>query len=184
MDNTKVNSTNRCCGSSSISMRIRIHHFTSMRMRIRGFDDQKLTNFTIEKKIRTFFFFNCARRASKLQERPSALNREHQALQNMKIRNFFFFSCVIFALLDPDPVDQNQCGSRIRLTKSPTRFRLTKSPTRIRLTKSPTRIRLTKSPKTGYRYRYRNYGTDMCSSRNYCRGRGQHSLFPTVLYRT
>jgi hypothetical protein len=39
---------------------------------------------------------------SKLQEKPSALKREHPALQNMK----FFFSIFVgnfFALLDPDP---------------------------------------------------------------------------------
>jgi hypothetical protein len=37
----------------------------------------------------------------KLQEKPSALKREHPALQNM----------VIFALLDPDPDQQFECGS-------------------------------------------------------------------------
>jgi hypothetical protein len=40
---------------------------------------------------------------SKLQEKPSALIREHPALQNMKFLNFFLFLWVIFALLDPDP---------------------------------------------------------------------------------
>jgi hypothetical protein len=39
----------------------------------------------------------------KLQEKPSALNREHPALKNMKFLLFFQFMCVIFALLDPDP---------------------------------------------------------------------------------
>jgi len=34
----------------------------------------------------------------KLQEKPSALKREHPAIQNMK-----FFLWVIFALLDPEP---------------------------------------------------------------------------------
>jgi hypothetical protein len=42
-------------------------------------------------------------RTSKLQEKPSALKREHSALQNMKFHNFFLFLWVIFALLDPDP---------------------------------------------------------------------------------
>jgi hypothetical protein len=37
-------------------------------------------------------------RTSKLHEKPSALKREHPALQNMK---FLFFLWVIFALLDP-----------------------------------------------------------------------------------
>ncbi len=42
-----------------------------------------------------------------------ALKREYPALQNLKFLPFFLFLCVIFALLDPDPdpADQNQCGS-------------------------------------------------------------------------
>jgi hypothetical protein len=50
----------------------------------------------------------------KLQEKPSALKREHPALQNMKILYFFLFLWVIFALLDPDPATQintDPCGS-------------------------------------------------------------------------
>jgi hypothetical protein len=39
---------------------------------------------------------------SKLQEKPSALNREHPALQNMTFLNFLLFLWVIFALLDSD----------------------------------------------------------------------------------
>jgi hypothetical protein len=49
----------------------------------------------------------------KLQEKPSALKREHPALQNMKILYFFLFWWVIFALLDPDPANQinvDPCG--------------------------------------------------------------------------
>jgi hypothetical protein len=42
----------------------------------------------------------------KLQEKLSALRREHPALQKMKILSFF-----IFALLDPDPDPQFVCGS-------------------------------------------------------------------------
>jgi hypothetical protein len=38
-----------------------------------------------------------------LQERPSALKREHPALQKMKFINGFLFFWVIFALLDPNP---------------------------------------------------------------------------------
>jgi hypothetical protein len=38
----------------------------------------------------------------KLQEKPSALEREHPALQNMTFLNIFLFSYVIFALLDSD----------------------------------------------------------------------------------
>jgi hypothetical protein len=43
------------------------------------------------------------KRTPKLQEKPSALKREHPALQKMKILSFFQFFWVIFALLDPDP---------------------------------------------------------------------------------
>jgi hypothetical protein len=39
----------------------------------------------------------------KRHEKPSALIREHPALQNIKILYFFLFLWVIFALLDPDP---------------------------------------------------------------------------------
>jgi hypothetical protein len=49
----------------------------------------------------------------KLQEKPSALKREHPAIQNMK---FLTFLWVIFALLDPDPdpatqINANPCRS-------------------------------------------------------------------------
>jgi hypothetical protein len=40
---------------------------------------------------------------SKLQEKPSALKREHPALQKMTFILFFLCLWVIFALLDPDP---------------------------------------------------------------------------------
>jgi hypothetical protein len=42
----------------------------------------------------------------KQQEEPSALKREHPAIQNMKFLQFFLFLWVIFALLDPDPATQ------------------------------------------------------------------------------
>ncbi len=47
----------------------------------------------------------------KLQEKPSALKREHPALQKLKILSFFLFFGVIFALLDPDPDPQYVSGS-------------------------------------------------------------------------
>jgi hypothetical protein len=54
----------------------------------------------------------------KLQEKPSALKREHPVLKNMKILDLFLFLCVIFALLDPDPdpdpatqINADPCGS-------------------------------------------------------------------------
>ncbi len=47
----------------------------------------------------------------KLQEKPSALKREHPALQNMKILYFFQFLWVIFAPLDPDPDPATQINA-------------------------------------------------------------------------
>jgi hypothetical protein len=47
----------------------------------------------------------------KLQEKPSALKREHPALQKIKIVSFFLFFGLIFALLDPDPDPHFLCGS-------------------------------------------------------------------------
>jgi hypothetical protein len=38
---------------------------------------------------------------ARVQEKPSALNREHRALQNMNFHHFFLFLWVIFALKDP-----------------------------------------------------------------------------------
>jgi hypothetical protein len=52
--------------------------------------------FATGKKFHVFFYL----RTPKLQKKPSALKREHPALQNMT--NFFLFLWVIFALLDPD----------------------------------------------------------------------------------
>jgi hypothetical protein len=43
-------------------------------------------------------------RPSKLQEKSSALKKEHPALQNMKFLYFFLFWWVIFVLLDSDPL--------------------------------------------------------------------------------
>jgi hypothetical protein len=47
----------------------------------------------------------------KLQQKPSALKREHPVLKNMKIQKFFLFLWVIFALLDPDPQFECRSGS-------------------------------------------------------------------------
>jgi hypothetical protein len=44
-----------------------------------------------------------------IHEKPSALKKEHPALQNTKFPYFFLFMWAIFALLDPDP--QFECGS-------------------------------------------------------------------------
>jgi hypothetical protein len=50
-------------------------------------------------------------RTPKLQEKLSALKRDHLELQHMKILYFFLFLWVIFTLLDPDPDPQFECGS-------------------------------------------------------------------------
>jgi hypothetical protein len=48
---------------------------------------------------------------------PSAPNKDHPALKNMKISiktwkffTFFLWLWVIFGVLDPDPADQNKWG--------------------------------------------------------------------------
>ncbi len=45
-------------------------------------------------------------KTSLLQEKTSALKREHPAFQNMIFLNFFLFLWVTFTLLDPDPDPQ------------------------------------------------------------------------------
>jgi hypothetical protein len=56
-----------------------------------------------------------------LQEKPSALKREHPALQNMKFLDFFQFLWVLFALLDPDSgsTDLIESGSNPELDPDP-----------------------------------------------------------------
>jgi hypothetical protein len=54
-------------------------------------------------KIAIYLSLDLNKRTPKLQEKPSALKREHPAIQNMKFLHFFLFLWVIFALLDPDP---------------------------------------------------------------------------------
>jgi hypothetical protein len=56
-------------------------------------------------------FFTSFVTIAPLQEKPSALKREHPVLKSMKILDFFVFLCVIFALLDPVPDLQFECGS-------------------------------------------------------------------------
>jgi hypothetical protein len=48
---TCTESTEQCFGSALVSMRIRIQHVRSMRIRIQSFDDQVLEKFAAEKKI-------------------------------------------------------------------------------------------------------------------------------------
>ncbi len=83
-------------------------------IRIQGFDDQK--------KISFIFFCNLL--MSKLQEKPSALKREHPTLQKMKFINFFLCLWVIFALLDPDPIQIRIRIQRPHWTRIRTRIQI------------------------------------------------------------
>jgi hypothetical protein len=60
-------------------------------IRIQDFDDQKLKK---KNTAETFFLFflikNCNLLMSKPQEKPSALKREHPAVQRMKFSTFFY----------------------------------------------------------------------------------------------
>jgi hypothetical protein len=69
--------------------------------KIKGKKLNFLFSFFFDKKIAIYLSLGLEM-TSKLQEKPSALKREHQALQKMKYINFFLFLCVTFALLDPD----------------------------------------------------------------------------------
>jgi hypothetical protein len=81
---------------------IRIHR-TRIRIRIEGFDDQKQKKNTADNFLYLFFLIkNCNLLMSKLQEKSSALKREHGAFQKIKFINFFLCLWIIFALLDPD----------------------------------------------------------------------------------
>ncbi len=105
---------------SLLLIRIQIQHFKWIRIRIRnrfririqGFDDQKLEKYSLK-----FFVFVLSKISiyltlwtSKLQEKPSALKREHPAFQKMKFNNCFLFFWVISALMDPDPEPQHWRG--------------------------------------------------------------------------
>jgi hypothetical protein len=85
-----------------------------MLTRILGFDGKKLGKI-YSRKNNIFLMQQLQFRTSKLQETPSALKREHPALQNLKFLLFFLFFNVTFALLDPYPADTinaDPCESR------------------------------------------------------------------------
>jgi hypothetical protein len=104
-----------------IWIQIRIQHFFYLWIRIPdpdpGFDDLKFEKIYSWKFNFYFVIKNCnlliprPPRTPKLQEKPSALTREHSVLKNMKILDFFLFLWVIFALLDPDPQFECRSGS-------------------------------------------------------------------------
>jgi hypothetical protein len=73
-------------------IRIRIQHFRL------NTDDQKWGKIYSKKRIKNFWIKNYEttiprplERTSKLQKKPSALQREHSALHNRKFLNFFYF---------------------------------------------------------------------------------------------
>ncbi len=83
----------------------------TIRLRIQDF----LTKNVKKLQLKIFFFYQKLQFtypwASKFQKKPSALKREHPALQNMKFLQFFVLLWVIFALLDPDPDSEYGSGS-------------------------------------------------------------------------
>jgi hypothetical protein len=85
---------------------------------IQGFGDRKFNKIYSSK---TFLYFldqklqftypDASIKEHMLQEKPSALKREHPALQNVKILNFFLYFWVMFALLDPDTYPATQLNA-------------------------------------------------------------------------
>jgi hypothetical protein len=96
-------------------MRIWVQLFRSMRIRIRiqGFDDQKWQKIKRGIKKNVIYIFlglHKGRPSHCTADAFSPHYREHQELKKLKFLPLFQF----IALLDPDPdpADQNQCGSR------------------------------------------------------------------------
>ncbi len=81
---------------------------------VQNFDDQKIVNFYSCKKLLFLWFKNCNFCIPVLHEgkNASALKREHTAFLKHDISSLFlfFWGLYMYALLDPDPADQNQCG--------------------------------------------------------------------------
>jgi hypothetical protein len=89
-------------------------------IRIQGFDDQKWKKNLQLKKIllggsKTAIYLSLGLHKD-VQKKPSALKREHSALQNMIFLIFFLLLWVTFALLDPDLLT--------RLNPDPIRIRI------------------------------------------------------------
>jgi hypothetical protein len=105
-------------GSALVSMRTQIQHFRSMRIQTQGFYDKNCKNFKAE-KINVFFIKNCnlliirPTSIKDVQATGEAFSPQKRTSRTSKLGNFslFIFLSVIFAVLNPDPADQNQCGS-------------------------------------------------------------------------
>jgi hypothetical protein len=93
-------------------MRIRSQHF--FQFRNQGFDNPKIFFIVLNKQKSNLLIPRPPQRTPKLQEKLSALKREHPELQNIKFLYFFLFLWIIFALLDPDPETQNVYPYRSR----------------------------------------------------------------------
>ncbi len=110
----------RYCGSALLSIRIRMH-FRSMRIQIHCFDEQHLSNFYSWTENLYFFIKNCNHLSVGLPKNVQATVKAFSPRKrtsstskhtgNMKLLYFLLFLWVIFALLDPDPADKNQCRS-------------------------------------------------------------------------
>jgi hypothetical protein len=75
-----------------------------------GFDDQKLEKFTVRfllSKIAIYLFLGSVKNDQATGELFIS-QRKHLAL---KILKFLYFFGSFLPLLDPDPADQNECGS-------------------------------------------------------------------------
>jgi len=89
--------------------------FKWFRTRIQGFDDQKLERKKYSRNLYIFFFIKIYNLLmSQLQEKPSALKREHPALQKIKLISFFLCLWVILALPDPDSDWKTESGYGFR----------------------------------------------------------------------
>jgi hypothetical protein len=77
----------------------------------KNLQDLQLKKIIFLTKICNLLITRAPRRTSKLQEKPSALKREHPALQNF---SSLFSILWVICVLDPNPhpVDHNQCGFR------------------------------------------------------------------------
>ncbi len=114
----------QCCRSSLVSIRIRIQHFRSMRIRIQGFAEQKLKNFTAESHIFCdqklhYIYARSPWRTSKLQKSPQPSKKNIQYFIQSNFPFFYFYGSLMLSWIrlripnaDPDPADHNQCGTK------------------------------------------------------------------------
>jgi len=65
----------------------------------------------VKTKKSNFVIPRTLKRTPKLQAKPSALKKEHPALQKKKFLHIAPLLRIIFVLLDPDPAEKNYCGS-------------------------------------------------------------------------